>query len=38
MKFEIKSRLTGNVIFTAEIEADADTSYSVKLGLAVKRR
>jgi hypothetical protein len=36
MKFEIKHRWTGTVIFTAEIEADGDTAISVKLGLAVR--
>ena len=36
MQFEIKSRWTGAVIFTAEIEADENTSTSIKLGLAVK--
>ena len=36
MQFEIKSRWTGAVIFTAEIEADENTSTNIKLGLAVK--
>jgi hypothetical protein len=36
VKFDIVSRWNGNVIFTAEIKCDASTSYSVKLGLAVK--
>lgn len=36
MKFDIKSRWTSKVIFTAEIDADENTPYSVKLGLAVK--
>ena len=35
MQFEIKSRWTGAVIFTAEIEADESASASIKLGLAV---
>jgi hypothetical protein len=36
MRFEIKSRWTGKVQFTAEIECSEDTLLSVKLGLAVK--
>ncbi|MBT0780536.1 pentapeptide repeat-containing protein [Paracoccus sp. pheM1] len=36
MQFEIKSRRTRSVIFTAEIEADESASASIKLGLAVK--
>jgi uncharacterized protein YjbI with pentapeptide repeats len=36
MQFEIKNRFTGDVQFTAEIECDADASYSLKLGLAVR--
>jgi Pentapeptide repeats (8 copies) len=36
MKFEIKNRFSGQVQFTAEIECEADTSYSMKIGLAVK--
>ena len=36
MKFEIKNRWTGSVIFTAEIEANDETPLSIKLGLAVK--
>ncbi|WP_081750632.1 pentapeptide repeat-containing protein [Paracoccus pantotrophus] len=36
MQFEIKSRWTGAVIFTAEIEADENTSANIKLGLAVR--
>ena len=36
MKFEIKSRWTGSVIFTAEIEATDETATSVKLGLTAK--
>ena len=36
MKFEVKNRFTGEVQFTAEIEAVDDASTSVKLGLAVK--
>lgn len=35
MKFEIKNRWTGSVIFTAEITCGEDASYGVKLGLAV---
>ena len=34
--FEIKSRLTGAVQFTANIECDESESYSIKLGLAVR--
>jgi len=37
MKFEIKSRWTGSVIFTAEIEATDETPLGIKLGLAVKK-
>ena len=36
MKFEVKNRWSGEVQFTAEIEADDTTSLSVKIGLAVK--
>ena len=36
MKFEIKRRWTGSVIFTAEIDATDDTSLSVKLGMVVR--
>jgi len=36
MKFEVKNRYTGNVQFVAEIDCSSDTSYSIKLGLAVK--
>ncbi|MEY1555295.1 pentapeptide repeat-containing protein [Yoonia sp. R2331] len=36
MKFEIRSRWTGAVRFTAEIEADESASLGVKVGLAVK--
>ena len=36
MKFEIKNRWTGSVIFTAEITCDEDAGYGIKLGLAVK--
>ena len=36
MQFEIKSRWTGAGIFTAEIEADENTSANIKLGLAVR--
>ena len=36
MLFEIKNRFTGNVQFTAEIDADDNTPLSVKIGLAVR--
>ena len=36
MKFEIKSRWTGAVIFTADIDCDDGASHSIKLGFAVK--
>ena len=36
MKFEIKNRFSGDVQFTAEIDADEITSESVKIGLAVR--
>ena len=36
MKFEIKNRFSGEIQFTAEIEAGDDTPTSVKIGLAVK--
>ena len=36
MKFEIKSRWTGAVIFTAEIDCDDGASHGIQLGLAVK--
>jgi uncharacterized protein YjbI with pentapeptide repeats len=36
MKYEIKNRFTQQVQFTAEIECDESTSWSVKQGLAVK--
>jgi len=36
MKFDIHNRFTGEVQVTAEIECDADTHTSVKMGLAVK--
>ena len=36
MLFEIKNRWTGNVQFTAEIDADDNTPLSVKIGLAVR--
>jgi len=36
IKFEVKSRLTGNVQFVAEIECDESTSTGVKLRLAVE--
>jgi hypothetical protein len=36
MQFEIKNRWNGNVRFTAEIECDADASFRLKIGLAVR--
>ena len=36
MKFEIKSRWTGAVIFTADIDCDDGASHGIRLGLAVK--
>ena len=36
MKFEIKNRWTGEVKFTAEIDAVESTPLSLKIGLAVK--
>ena len=36
MKFEIKSRWTGAVIFTADIDCDDGASHGIQLGLAVK--
>ena len=36
IKFEVKSRWSGAVKFTAEIDCDENASHSVKLGLAVK--
>ena len=36
MKFDIKSRWTGEVIFAAEIEASEGDEYGLKLGLAVR--
>ena len=36
MKFEIKNRYTGEVKFTAEIDANEDTPIGIKIGLAVK--
>ena len=36
MKFDIINRFTGSVIFTADIEANDDTPYSIRLGLAVR--
>ena len=36
IKFEIKNRWTGDVQFTAEIAADENTAFGVKIGLAVK--
>ena len=37
MKFNIKSRFTGKVIFIAEINASEDCDYGLKLGMAVKQ-
>ena len=36
MKYEIKSRFSGEVQFTAEIECDENAERSIKVGLAVK--
>ena len=36
MKYEIKNRFTGDVQFTADIDATEDTLKSVKIGLAVR--
>ena len=36
MKFDIKNRFDGSVIFSADIDCDIDTPNSVKLGMAVK--
>jgi len=36
MKYEIKNRYTGNVQFTAEIDATDQTPKSIKVGLSVK--
>ena len=36
MKFEIKSRWTGAVILTADIDCDDGASHGIQLGLAVK--
>ena len=36
MKFDIKKHFTGDVLFTAEIEADENSSFCFRLGLAVK--
>jgi len=36
MKFDVLNRYTGNVQFTAEIEAEETSSFGVRLGLAVK--
>ena len=36
MNYDILSRLTGDVQFTAEIDCSEDTAKSVKIGLAVK--
>ena len=36
MQFEIRNRFSGDVQFTAEIEADENTPLSIKIGLAVR--
>ena len=36
LKFEVRSRWTGDIQFVAEIEADENTPFGIKLGLAVK--
>ena len=36
MKYEIKNRFTGEVQFTAEIDASEDSGPSLKMGLAVR--
>lgn len=36
MKFEIKNRFSGKVVFNYEIECDENEYYGLKLGLAVK--
>jgi hypothetical protein len=36
MKYQIKSRWPGSVVFEAEIECSADASEGIKLGLAVR--
>ena len=36
MKQEIKHKLSGKVIFTAEIECEKNASVNIRLGLAVK--
>lgn len=36
IKFEVKSRFSGDVKFTSEIDCDENAGRSVKLGLAVK--
>ena len=36
IKFDVLSRFSGNVQFTAEIDVDESASRSVKLGLAVE--
>ncbi len=36
IKFDIKNRWTGAVVFTADIEASGHTGMSIKLGLAVR--
>ena len=37
MKFAIRNRWTGSVIFEAEIEADENTYFGIRVGLAVKK-
>jgi hypothetical protein len=37
VKFNITNRWTGSVLFEAEIEADENTAFSIKLGMAVKK-
>ena len=36
MKYEIRHRYTGKVLYTAEIDVDEKTSEEVKKGLAVR--
>jgi len=36
MRFEVRNRFTGDVQFTAEIEADDGTPFSIKIGRAVQ--
>jgi uncharacterized protein YjbI with pentapeptide repeats len=37
VKFNITNRWAGSVLFEAEIEADENTAFSIKLGMAVKK-